>query len=134
MVTLPFVSYSDRFDCLSCILKDEFPFAINGFFDKVKREEYLDSLWWQATNGADENREGAYVELYGALTGYISNLVSDSVYTDIMARLNTFIVHAELAMLDDMPLDHQQAVWDAWDRMESQQAEDDRIAQWRNEY
>ena len=134
MIALPFVSSSDRFDRLSCAIKERAPYIIDRFWAMVKKNAALDVALFTSTHGEEDEREKADAMLYSALADYASTMLPADEMADIAYEVAQYVTHCEVAQASMLEPDEEAAVWEAWDIIDQAAETQAHYDMWRNEY
>ncbi len=138
MATLPRVTYQARYEHMLALVNQSAQFVANGWFAMVKRQ--YDELWFEVCNldntGEDDSigDHASYATLYELFVSYVQSKLPADFFDEITARTNSAITYMEVMQASMMEPHEEAAVWDAWDRQDAQQAFDDKLAMYRNEY
>ena len=137
--TMPRVTYATRYDHMIMLVKDAAAFVADGWF-VVLKSKYND-LWHDCCYSADVNDEGdesgddlCWSILYSKLQEYIEARLPSDIIEEINSRVQTMVTHMEVAQASMMDPSDEAAVWDAWDREDAQNAFDEKLAMYMNEY
>ena len=138
MATLPRVTYQARYEYMLEQVRYSAQFVTDGWFSMVKRQH--DALWFEVCNldstGEDDSigDHPAYAEIYTLFVEYVQSKLPADFFEEISARTNSAITCLEVLQASMMEPHDEAAVWDAWDRQDAQQAFDDKLAMYMNEY
>ena len=75
-----------------------------------------------------------YAKLYLLFVEYVGSKLPSDFFDEIMSRVNSAIAYLEVMQASMMEPNEEAEVWDAWDRQDAQQAFDDKLAMYWNEY
>ena len=134
MVTLHFVSSSDRIDRLSYAIKERAPYVVNRFWAMVKKSAALNAALFTSTHDEEQQREKADAVLYSALMEYASAMLPADVMADITYEVAQYVTHCEVAQAAMLEPDEEAAVWEAWDIIDQAAEAQAQYDAWRNEY
>lgn len=134
MITMPFVSTSDRMDRLSIAIKQRAPFIVDRFWAMVKKNSGLDNALFTSTNGEERQREEADAVLYNAMLALAYGMLPADVMADIVCEVEQYVMYCEVAQAAMLEPDEEVAVWEAWDIIDQAAEADARYDMWRNEY
>lgn len=134
MITLPFVSSSDRLGRLSTAIKERAPYIVERFWAMMKKNAALDATFFTSCHGEEDEREKADAVLYSALMNYASTMLPDDEMADIAYEVAQYVTHCEVAQASMLEHDQEAAVWEAWDIIDQAAGTQAHYDMWMNEY
>ena len=129
---IPTVSAATRFDIAREWLASNAPFVVNSFWDRVKRSERLDTAHFNATYGTDVDSN--WKTLHEALLIVAGDFLSEKAMANMEDENQHVILHMEVSQASMLEPHEEAAVWEHWDRIDRQEAEQDRYDMYANEY
>lgn len=128
---LPVVSAAARFDIAQEWLSRNAPFILDTFWGRVKRSERLDTALLNATHN---DTAADWRTLHEALLSVAGEFLADKAMDSMEDEVQHVIMHMEVAQASMLEPHEEAAVWDYWERVDRQLAEQQRIDMYMNEY
>lgn len=134
MTTLPFVTNTSIFAIMTGWLSVHAPFVNDRFWGRVKNNAELDSILFASTHGDDDEQHDAHRALIVELWDVVAGCLSSAMVEELDCHTRTAITHMEVAQASNLEPWEEQEVWAHWERIDAQQAEQDRLNMYYNEY
>lgn len=134
MINMPFVSFSDRLAHAQVIANQFAPFVVDGFWASVKRSAALDAVLFASCNGTEDEREQADKTLFNAFMDFAESRLPSDIAEEISQSVRQYVTYCEVAQAAHEEPEDEAAIWEMWDRIDSQAEQDAQYEAWRNEY
>jgi len=134
MITMPFVSFSDRLAHAQAIANQFAPFVVDGFWASVKRDAQMDALLFTSCNGTEKEREQSDMALFNAFMAFVEFRLPSDIVEEIEQSVRHYVTHCEVAHASQEEPEIEAAIWEVWERLDSQAEQDAQYEAWRNEY
>lgn len=128
---LVYVTFASRLSNLLELVKAEAAFVHSDFWTQVKRTPSLDAAHHRANFDECDNSSAI---LLAHLVECIKDSVSKDMADELLYRTDMYKMHCEVAQASMLEPHEEAAVWEAWEAQDRQNAEDERMAMYQNEY
>ena len=128
---IPSVSAATRFDIAREWLDRNAPFVVQTFWGRVKGSERLDVALLNATH---DDTSADWKVLHEELLTVASEYLSDKALHNMGDEVQHVILSMEVSQASMLEPHEEAAVWEYWDRIDRQLAEQQRIDMYMNEY
>lgn len=134
MANMPFVSNASIFSIMTEWLADNAPFVTTRFYSAVKGSVRLDQALFDSIRGDDDEQHDAHRALIVELWNVVAGCLSPAMVEELEYHTKNAITHMEVAQASNMEPWEEEEVWAQWERLDAQQAEQDRFDMYYNEY